>query len=373
MKLPDIFPFKKRGLSKEVIEFKHARNLIVKLFRLHVVKVIFIFLILAAIAPFILFIIYKPKVQENIEYGITFSNKYARDLGMDWKTVYTAILDDLGSRNLRLVAYWDDIERDRDNYNFEDILWQLDEARSRDVKVIMTIGRKVPRYPECFEPGWWKEMGNDDFKDVELLEYIKVAVDTFKGYDNIKMWQVENEPFFKFGECVPEIKKSLVTREIELVKSLDKRPVLVQDSGEGGFWFPTYQIGDYLGISMYRKVWYDFWHVFLGNFIYFKYPLAHWTYKIKADLTLVPPEKIIVTELQAEPWGPTINNKLAEREKNKTMSRHDFLDTMAYAQKAGFREYYLWGAEWWYWEKFYNNNPFFWDTAQAIFRKELSE
>lgn len=372
MRLPKNFPFmRKRGRSKEAKEFKKARKLLSKLLSLHVVKVVLIILVVAAIAPLILFFIYKPQVQEDITYGVTFSNKYATDIDLDWKEMYIAMLDDLGVKNLRLIAYWDDIEETKDVYNFEDIIWQLDEARARDVQVIMTIGRKVPRYPECFEPQWWKDLDEQEFKEIELLEYIKVATNRLKEYDNIKMWQVENEPFFPFGECHPEIKKKMVSREIDLVKSIDDRPIMVQDSGEGGFWFPSYQQGDYLGISMYRRIWYDFWQLFLGNFIYFEYPLAHWTYKIKADLTLVPPERIIVTELQGEPWGPTINHKLSEREKNKTMSRHHFLDTISYSQKAGFKEYYIWGVEWWYWEKFYNNNPFYYDTAKALFSDEL--
>ena len=231
----------------------------------------------------------------------------------------------------------------------------------------MTIGRKVPRYPECFEPQWWEEQKSEEAQNMELLEYIKITTSTLKDFKSIKIWQVENEPFFKFGECSPPIKKEFVKKEIDLVKSIDSRPILVQDSGEGGFWFPAYQVGDYLGISMYRKVWYDFWHMLFGNFIYFKYPLAHWTYKIKAGLTLVPQDKIIVTELQGEPWGPVVNNKLTENEKNKTMSRHDFLDTVTYAQKAGFKDLYFWGVEWWYWEKYVNKNAFFWDTAKALF------
>ncbi len=372
MKLPNIFPFKrKRGITKEVKEFKKAQGLVGKLVKLHVVKVLILFVVFVLIAPLILFFIYRPKVQENIEYGITFSNRYAMELGVNWQDMYIAILDDLGVKNLRLVAYWDDVEATKDTYNFTDIKWQLDEAKKRNIPVILSIGRKVPRYPECFEPTWWKEIKDEEFKYIELLEYVKTAVDNLKGYDNIKMWQVENEPFFPFGVCDPKVNKDILAKEVELVKSMDSRPIMVQDSGEGGFWFPTYQQGDYLGISMYRRIWYDFWHIFLGNFIYFQYPLAHWTYKIKADLTLVPDEKIIVTELQGEPWGPSINNKLSQYEKDKTMSRHHFLDTIAYSQKAGFKEYYLWGGEWWYWEKFYNNNPFYWDTAKALFSDEL--
>ena len=51
------------------------------------------------------------------------------------------------------------------------------------------------------------------------------------------------------------------------------------------------------------------------------------------------------------------------------MSRTDFLETISYAQKTGFKDLYLWGAEWWLWEKQNNGNPFYWDTAKAIFRK----
>ncbi|MFH1648324.1 MAG: hypothetical protein ABIA11_01160, partial [Patescibacteria group bacterium] len=131
---------------------------------------------------------------------------------------------------------------------------------------------------------------------------------------------------------------------------------------------PTYDMGDYLGISMYRKIWYDFWHIFFGRFIYFQYPLGHWTYKIKANLVGVPMENIYITELQGEPWGPGRNDLLSEEEKNKTMSRNDFLSTITYAQKSGFKNLYLWGVEWWYWEKTQNNNAFYWDTAKALFR-----
>jgi len=375
MKLPKfITKLRKNTVSKEVKEYRLAKKLFYKLWSLHIIKVFFVFLLLLLLSPLIIFMMYKPKVQENVNYGITFSKKYADQLEINWHELYLSTLDDLGVKNIRLVAYWDDVEKSRDEYDFSDVKWQLDQAALRDVNVIMTIGRKVPRYPECFQPQWWSELESEQAQDIELLEYVKVAVETLKEYDNIKMWQIENEPFFKFGECDdPPLKKETVLEEIQVAKSIDDRPILVQDSGEGGFWFPAYQAGDYLGISMYRKVWYDFWQVFLGNFIYFKYPLAHWTYKIKADLTMVPHQNIIVTELQAEPWGPAVNSQLSLKEKNKTMSRHQFLDTISYAQKAGFKDYYFWGAEWWYWEKYVNDNPYFWDTAKALFTKESGE
>ena len=371
MKLPKFRnPFRRKRLSREQKELKTAKKLLGKLAHLRTVRFIVIFVVFIVATPYILFWFFRPRVQEGINYGTTFSDKYATQLGLDWKQVFTASLDDLGIRHYRLVAYWDEIEAERDVYNFDNIIWQLEEAQKRDAFVIMTIGRKVPRYPECFEPQWWKDMEDQKERNRELLEYIEVATTTLKDYDVIKIWQVENEPFFEFGECDPSPTQDVVAREIAVATSIDDRPIIVQDSGEGGFWFPAYQVGDFLGISMYRRVWFDFWKLLLGNAIYFHYPLSHWTYKIKAHLTLVPQDKIIVTELQAEPWGPVINHHLTKAEKDKTMSRHHFIDTIAYAQKTGFKNYYLWGVEWWFWEKFENDNPFYWDTAKALYSEE---
>ena len=345
-----------------------ALSLIRRLFSLRVIQVFLVFLLLLLISPLILFIVLKPKIQHNINYGVTFSSRYAEQIGLKWREVYLKTLDELGAKNIRIVAYWDEIEKTEDNYDFSNIKFQLDEAEKRKLNIILAIGRKIPRYPECFEPQWWKDLPSNNLRDQALLEYVKKLVNTFKSYKSIKMWQVENEPFWPFGNCkIPEIKKEIVLKEIELVRNLDSRPILVQDSGEGGFWRPTYEMGDYLGISMYRKIWYDFWGVFMGKFIYFQYPLSHWTYKIKANLVGVPMDKIIITELQGEPWGPTINSELSDDEVNKTMSRNDFLSTLSYAQKSGFKDLYLWGVEWWYFEELHGNS-FYWDTAKALFK-----
>jgi hypothetical protein len=350
------------------IQAQRSSHLIKRLFFIKLVRAILLGLFLLLVTPFIVFFFIRPKPAKDINYGITYSHKYAEQMGMNWKDVYLKILDDMNTKNLRLVVYWDETEKEMDTYDYSIIKWQLDEAEKRNVNVILTMGRKVPRYPECFEPDWWKNISSEDIRNEELYAYIFRTIKELKGYKSIKMWQVENEPFFPFGTCLP-IKKEVVEKEIAVARGMDSRPILVQDSGEGGFWFPSYKMADYLGISMYRKIWYDFWGVFFGRFIYFQYPLSYWSYKIRANVFGVPPEKIIVTELQAEPWGPGLNPTSTEEEKEKTMSRIDFLATINYAQKTGFKDLYLWGAEWWLWEKEVNGNPFYWDTAKALFRK----
>lgn len=327
----------------------------------------FVASVLIMIIPFIAFFILKPQESKNIIYGTTFSDKYAEEIGLDWQKTYIAMLDDLGFKNLRLVVYWDEVEKKRDVYDYSRIKWQLREAQKRNVNVILVVGRKVPRWPECFEPNWWKRIESDELKQIELFEYVKNTVDELRGYDAISIWQVENEPLFSFGKCgAMEIARKDVLEEIAIVRNTDGRPILSQDSGEGGLWYPTYKMGDYLGISMYRRIWFDFWGIFLGRSFYFQYPLSYWTYKVKANVLHIPMDRIIVTELQAEPWGPVTNSLLTQKQKDKTMSKTMFLSTFNYAQKTGFDKLYLWGVEWWYWEKTQNDNPYFWNTVKAI-------
>ncbi len=357
---------KKSALKKQA---EKAWEYIKKLFGLTITRIVLIALLILIAAPLILFYFLKPLPRNDINYGVTFSSRYASSIGLDWKDAFIKTLDDLGAKNLRLIVYWDEVEHTPGEYNYSDIQWQLSEADKRGANVILAIGRKVPRYPECFEPGWWKGINSETERDKELFKYIIRTVMELQKHSSIKMWQVENEPFFPFGECLT-IRKTTVDKEIQLVRALDKRPILVQDSGEGGFWFPSYQMADYLGISMYRKIWYDFWGTLTRSAFYFKYPLAHWSYKIRAHMMGVPVDRIIVTELQAEPWGPAINTKLTEEEKSQTMSITDFLSTITYAQQSGFKDFYFWGVEWWLWEKEQNNTPTYWEMAKALFNQK---
>src|SRR3989339_2252386 len=86
------------------------------------------------------------------EYGVTFSQKYATSLELDWRETFLNLLDDLKIRKFRLIVYWDLIEKKSGDYDFTDIKWQLDEVQKRGGEVILTIGNRVPRWPECHWP-----------------------------------------------------------------------------------------------------------------------------------------------------------------------------------------------------------------------------
>ena len=352
----------------ERFTFNHFKKDLRLLFSYKLTYFILLVLVLLIFSPFLVVAVLKVKPAENIEYGVTFSSPYTRELGLDTRATYLAILDELKVDNLRLVLYWNEIEDKKGEYNFSDVTWQVEEAQKRNVDVVLVVGKKVPRWPECHEPKWVKDLSEEDAEKA-LLTLVAKEVEHFRKYDNIKFWQVENEPYFPFGHC--EFPRwAFLKEEVALVRSLDdqSRPIIVQDSGEGGLWAPTYSLGDYLGISMYRRIWYDFWGIFLGKRIFFTYPLSYWSYPLKAKVTNVPLDKVMVLELQAEPWGDGPIPTLSEEIKGKTMSYDKYLETLSYAQKTGISSFYLWGAEWWYWEKEVNGNPEYWETAKALWK-----
>lgn len=82
-------------------------------------------------------------------------------MNLDWHAAYTEMLDDLKVKHLRLVAYWPTIEAEKDNYTFTDTDWQLEEAQKREAKVIMAVGARSPRWPECHYPEWTKNQAKD--------------------------------------------------------------------------------------------------------------------------------------------------------------------------------------------------------------------
>ncbi|MEX2340784.1 MAG: beta-galactosidase [Candidatus Paceibacterota bacterium] len=287
----------------------------------------------------------KP-VPEKITYGMSFNTMYAGELGLDWRETYDAILDDLGVKHLRLAAHWPMVEPSPGIYNFEELDYQIDRAEEVGGDVILAVGRRLPRWPECHLPEWSKTLTWEEQKE-ELRKYIEVVVNRYKDRSNIIHWQVENEPYlsaFAFEHC-GELDEDFLIEEIELVRSLDPtRPILVTDSGNLGTWVGAYKHGDAFGTSVYVY----FWNPELGQF---KSLLPPWWYRLKEGLlALMYGEKpTYLIELAAEPWllEPVVNVDLETQ--YSRMNPDKLNEVIDYAEKTRYDKQYLWGAEWWYW------------------------
>lgn len=331
-------------------------------------KMFFLFLFILFIIIFCYLFTGKAPRQENIIFGVNFSQKAAEDLKISWKEIYLAILDDLKVKQLKLLTHWDLIEKQENNYYFDDIDWQVKEAENRGVKIIFVLGIKTGRWPECHEPEWAKALSKKE-EQQELLKYIEKIILKYKDSKAIIAWQVENEPLFKFGEC-PWIDKSFWEKEVSLVRSLDfSRPIIASDSGEQSFWFSTAKNSDIVGITIYRKAWA---HITDNLGFYFDFPFPPVYYWRKAQLIKkIFNKNVICAELQAEPWGPVPFYALSLQEQEKSMNETIFKNNIEYAKKTGLKEFYLWGAEWWYWMKKTQDKPEIWNEAKKLFNKPV--
>lgn len=329
--------------------------------------ILFSLLVLLGIVLFFFIVVNFPVKNkiERVNLGVTFSQRYSSDIGLDWRANYVALLDDLKVRKIRIPVYWDMVEKEKNNYDFSDIDWQLEEARKRNAEVILTIGQKVPRWPECFVPQW---ISDDEERKTELIEFLKIVVKRYQSNPEVKNWQIENEPFLKFGIC-PALDVDLLDREIKIVKQLDSsREIIVTDSGELSTWIPAAKRGDIFGTTMYRNVYKEGWG-------YYVYPIGPRFFLIKKWIIkkFADQKNAIVIELQGEPWvkGWTVHQPLEEQ--FKSMNEKKLAENIEYAQKSGFDTVYIWGVEWWYWLKTTQNTPVLWDTAKESLLKNYTE
>jgi hypothetical protein len=326
---------------------------------------IWVLVIVLIVAAIVAWLAAKP-APESITYGMSFNTPYARELGLDWQKTYDAILDELGVRHLRLAAHWPMIEPQDGVYNFTELDYQIARAEAVGADVILAVGRRLPRWPECHIPAWaadysWLE------QQAEILEYIEVVVERYKDSPAISVWQVENEPFlevFAFEHC-GETDESFLAEEVTLVRSLDpSRPILVTDSGNLGLWAGAWRNGDMFGTSVYVH----FWNPELGQF---RTILPPWVYRVKeAIMTLRYGEQdTLLIELSAEPWliAPIVETDIETQ--FSRMNLEKFEDILSYAEATRFDRQYLWGAEWWYW-LIDRGHPELWERGKELFAVE---
>lgn len=301
--------------------------------------------------------------KKELQYGVSFSRFHADELKLDWKKAYSALLDDLGVRNFRFSAHWPLTEPQENVFNFKELDFQISEAKKRNASVILAVGRRLPGWPECHEPEWIKDK-DKKFRNENLLKYIETMVNRYKNYDNLKYWQIENEPFLGFfsRSICGELDKNFLQEEINLVRRLDPlKPIMITDSGEFGDWFRAYTTGDVFGTSMYLYVW----NRYIGPI---RYPIIPAFFRIKRNIVnlIYGKKPSMVIELSAEPW---LLHPIVETEMSVLLDRmgmDKFNEIINFSSKTGFSQFYLWGAEWWYWMK-QNGRPEFWNRARKLF------
>lgn len=307
------------------------------------------------------FLIKSVPPREPKTFGITFSKFFAERFNLDWKKTYLAVFDDLGAKNVRIPVYWPEVEPEEDKWDFRDYDWQIQKAGEHGAKIILAIGRKLPRWPECHEPQW-VQSEISKIKSQILLKYLEKVVNHYEDNPTVIAWQIENEPFLPFGEC-PTVSGKFLDEEIKIVRQISDKPIMITDSGEFGIWFPAAGRADIFGSTLYR-------HVYSRIFGYITYPLPPWFFRLKLGLLkfFIGEKSPIVSELQAEPWTREALYEISIEDQLRYFNPERFKKELEYIRGTGFDTFYFWGAEWWYFLE-QNNHPEMWEIVKETIRQ----
>jgi len=318
----------------------------------------------------------NPENSQRPQVGITFIHINAESLKLDWKKTFRELVNDLGFAYVRVPVFWDQIESAPGKFYWGDLDWQMEESAKAKAKVLLVVGHRVPRYPECYAPAWTKTLNEAEFKQV-LFKMIEATIEHFKTSPALEGWQIENEPQAKilgkiWGENCRDV-LPLLKDEIKLVKAIDPvRPTVVS------FAFTPWMASqlnttlefnsDIAGLTVFNKLFFRS-PIFNGYVEMFRLGLIAplrlaYQKKVAADRG----KKFWVVELQAEPWGPKGPYEFdypgeAEESMNATLLK----ETWTRVTEAGISRIYLWGAEWWLSERQKGNSAML-ETVQSLLK-----
>ncbi len=300
---------------------------------------------------------------DNPVKGVSFSIKYAQELGLDWKQTLTALVEQANIKNFRLMSYWDAVEPNNDEYDYASLDWQIELIQKNGGTVSLALGQRQPRWPECHTPEWSNNLETMAYEN-NLVEYLETTTKRYASNPVVMSFQLENEAANRhFGEC-PPLDSDLLQRELEAVKTLTTKPVIINASNQSGT--PLLgPIGDKVGYTIYKKAGFHAFDRWISwNYGYIP---SVW-HSFRAALTEgVHGTEVFVHELQAEPWGPTATVHLSDEEQGQSMDPGQLKSIVKFAENTGMSTIYLWGGEWWYWRLTEFNDTMLWQTVKDVY------
>lgn len=305
---------------------------------------------------------------QPVHLGVSFIPDYASSLGVNPQATMDALIG-IGVRNFRLTSYWSDIEPVKGQYDFSQLDWEFSKAQAAHAHIILTLGLRQPRWPECHAPSWIDTSQPVNQWQPQLEQFMSAVVNRYKRSPALAGYQLENEYFLKgFGTCTDMSRERLVS-EYHLVKKLDPAHSVIIGRSNNGLGTPLGQpTPDEFSISIYQRVWDS-----TVTHRYIQYPFPSWWYATLAGVQkLTTGKNMMIAELQAEPWPPhgQLITKTSLSEQNKSFNAARLRSTVTFAEQTGMKDINLWGGEYWYYRLTVLHDPSVWDTARAIFNTQ---
>lgn len=291
-----------------------------------------------------------------MKLGISLSHRQLEELNID---VDHALEESIKHRftYIRLSLYWDEIEKNKNIYDFSIIKKFLDFYQKNQQDIILTVGVKAQRWPEYYWPEHIKNKNLSDKKIQEsLLQFIEISIKELKTYSSIKYWQLENEPLDPSGPSQDAISLGFLQKEADLIKKIDQRAIIITLWGneiiKRGLLKKLATISNNIGLDFYYK---QFTSEIFGKSIYLR-PLQSQK-ELKKHLTKFPNLNFWITELQAEPWEKNAGAYFSPDP--KSIGPQQLLNNFKQASLLGADKIIFWGFEYWLWRKTKGDNSYF--------------
>lgn len=308
---------------------------------------------------------YKPK------YGTSYSFEQAAWYGLDPRKSYVELLDTFKFDWVRLPFFWDQMVDSNGNLKIGDLMFAIEEAKKRNVKVVIALGLKTPYYPEYHLPEsiasqmqFADKVGLNHPVADDLLALDRKLVTTLSKYDNISYWQVENEPYLANVNGW-KIERDLIAAEIDIVREADikKRPIILNHVGPTIFdnqykqLLPLLMPQDVFSVNAYFKTQGVNLFAFklFGKKVsvdwprWLVWPVQSWTF-FSVDFGDLKKEvegkgiKFWVLEMQAEPY---IRDLESAQSNDFSFSLDDVWKADTYLRSFRIEAVGLWGAPFW--------------------------
>jgi Beta-galactosidase len=335
-------------------------------------KAIVIFLVLIFLSVLFMYAVAQWYIHSEastpLQMGVSFIPDYAESLGLNPEQTMDALIG-IGVKQFRLVSYWSDMEPTPGHYDFSQLDWEFKKAENAHASIILTLGLRQPRWPECHAPAWVNTTAPQSQWEPQLENFMSTVVNRYKNSPSLEKYQVENEYFLQgFGNCTNDDRGRFI-REVNLVKKLDPNHPIILARSNNSIGFPVGQPqGNLYGISVSKRVW-D-----AGvTHRYIEYPYPAWYYAFLAGFQKIFLHKdMVIDELQAEAWPPEGKNitQISLSEQNKSLDAKRLKDRFNYGKSTGMKQIELWGAEYWYYRKTVLHDPSLWNVAKQEFQNK---
>ena len=335
----------------------------------------------------------------NPEFGINFSCNHAEYLLLEDPALGSAgyvsddrpgraewcaetlgtLLGGLGAKHVRISVEWSQVEPRPGEFDFRLIDALLAEADRSGASVLLGVGVKAQRHPEFYIPDWVMakanlsgdhEIDHDPYLREQALAMVNAVVAHIASSPAIEAWTADNEPYVPSLRAQDwQLSREFVRLERNAIRANDpqRRIIAINHAQHFVFdrrWKDALADGEALAASFYPFRNYEI----LGhNYVV---PIAELgpiapNYAAQARAAHAAGKPFWLTEMQAEPWVDEDIRLVGPGDPSPNLTVANFHKNIDYARRSGADRVYLWGAEWWLFERLHFGDSTWWDLASA--------